>query len=131
MEGTGRGALGELDRMLGMLRQAAPGDEPGLASLRELVQRMGRADIQVTVDSDVAEARLPRSMSMCAYRIIQEALITASSTGTPMRRGSRCATHPRRSGWRSATTGGACRRGTTPAEGCSASASGWRCSAAA
>jgi signal transduction histidine kinase len=81
MESTGREALGELDRMLGMLRQAAPGDEPGLASLRELVQRMGRAGIQVTVDSDVAEARLSRSMSMCAYRIIQEALINALKHG--------------------------------------------------
>lgn len=85
MESTGREALGELDRMLGMLRQAEPGDdpgdEPGLASLRGLVERMGRAGIEVTVDSDVAEARLSRSMSVCAYRIIQEALINALKHG--------------------------------------------------
>jgi signal transduction histidine kinase len=81
VEDTGREALGELDRMLGMLRQGEPGDEPDLASLPGLVERMGHAGIEVTVDNTVAGGALPRSMSMCAYRIIQEALTNALKHG--------------------------------------------------
>jgi signal transduction histidine kinase len=81
VESTGREALSELDRMLGMLRQDASGDEPDLANLPGLVERMAHAGIKVTVDNDLSTAALPRSMSMCAYRIIQEALTNALRHG--------------------------------------------------
>jgi signal transduction histidine kinase len=81
LENTGRDALGELDRMLGILRQAPAADEADLASLPGLVGRMAEAGVRVTVDSDITEGQLPRSLSTCAYRIVQEALTNAIRHG--------------------------------------------------
>jgi signal transduction histidine kinase len=73
MESTGREALGDLDRLLGALRHAPSGAEPGLAGLPGLVERFGQAGVQVTVDSDATEALLSSTLSQCAYRIVQAA----------------------------------------------------------
>jgi len=91
IEQTGREALGELDRVLGVLhRNASPstGDgaaaiapEPGLADLPRLAGRMAQAGIAVTVDVDEAAAQVPRSLDLSLYRIVQEALTNALKHG--------------------------------------------------
>ncbi|MFJ8039180.1 sensor histidine kinase [Kitasatospora sp. NPDC096147] len=81
LEQTGRDALDELDRVLAALRhQPDPGADdpsgrPGLADLDLLTGRMDRAGLTVGLRLDpVALARLPRSIDVSAYRIVQEAL---------------------------------------------------------
>jgi signal transduction histidine kinase len=85
VESTGRDALGELDRVLGILRQdegkGAGDGEPGLNSLPALVARMADAGMTVDVEADPATADLPRSISLSAYRIVQEALTNALKHG--------------------------------------------------
>jgi signal transduction histidine kinase len=62
VESTGRDALGELDRMLGILRQGEPAsaDEPGLPSLPDLVRRMRDVGIDVALDVDERRHRYPQ-----------------------------------------------------------------------
>ncbi|MFJ1751543.1 sensor histidine kinase [Kitasatospora sp. NPDC088134] len=79
LEQTGNDALGELDRVLGLLRgpapqrpDAAPASDPGLAELPRLVGRMNRAGLRVTLAQDAPP--LPADQDRCAYRVVQEAL---------------------------------------------------------
>ncbi|MEV0191503.1 sensor histidine kinase [Kitasatospora purpeofusca] len=82
MEHTGRDALDDLDRVLGLLRRegghgedaegAAP--QPGLGDLERLAGRLGGAGPRVRVRIDPAARRVPRSLDVSAYRIVQEAL---------------------------------------------------------
>ena len=86
VETVGRDALGELDRVLGILRldDAAgsdPADEPGLPHLPSLVRRMGDAGIRVDVEVDGDLATVSQSVSLSVYRIIQEALTNALKHG--------------------------------------------------
>ncbi|WP_051943590.1 sensor histidine kinase [Streptacidiphilus rugosus] len=85
MEHTGRQALEELDRVLGLLRQEEPGTLPGLAHLASLTERMELAGIRVTarVDPDVHQA--PRPLDLSAYRIVQEALTNTVKHGRASR----------------------------------------------
>ncbi len=86
MEQTGRDALTELDRVLGILRQDNPDADsqesaPGLADLPDLAQRMTQAGIHVSVELDPELSQLPRSLDLSAYRIVQEALTNALKHG--------------------------------------------------
>lgn len=86
IEHTGREALDELRRVLGVLRRDAPGEEvattdrtpqPTLATLPELVAPLREAGMPV--DLDVRDGRadgqgLPGGVELSAYRIVQEAL---------------------------------------------------------
>ncbi len=87
MEHTGRDALDDLDRVLGLLRRGAghgdgdPGEDgegaapqPGLADLERLADRLGQAGPRVRLRIDPAARRVPRSLDVSAYRIVQEAL---------------------------------------------------------
>ncbi|WP_053644230.1 histidine kinase [Streptomyces sp. XY431] len=89
MEHTGRDALDDLDRVLGLLRRGDDGEfgsgeygddgegaapQPGLADLERLARRLGRAGPRVRVRIDPAARRVPRSLDVSAYRIVQEAL---------------------------------------------------------
>lgn len=85
VERTGREALDELDRVLGVLRRD-DGDEgadlrPGLAALPHLVERVAGAGMAVTVHIDPPEPHLPGSLDQSAYRIVQEALTNALRHG--------------------------------------------------
>jgi signal transduction histidine kinase len=78
VEVTGRGALEELRRILGLLRDGAeqPSLEPvpGIGDLEALADRVRAAGIPVrlAVTGDAAEP--PPAVSLTAYRIVQEAL---------------------------------------------------------
>jgi signal transduction histidine kinase len=79
---TARDALGEMRRLLGVLRTDVDGEaerapQPGLARLDELVEtaRAAGSDVQLTVQGDGAP--LPPGVDLCAYRILQEALTNA------------------------------------------------------
>ena len=78
IETSGREALVELRRLLGILRtaekQLAIGPQPGLASLPSLVAQMGKAGLPVQVRIEGEPAPLPPGIDLCAYRILQEAL---------------------------------------------------------
>lgn len=76
---SGRQALTELRRLLGVLR---PGDagapalspQPGLADLPGLAERMGHAGLSVSISEDGSPGELTPGVELTAYRIVQEAL---------------------------------------------------------
>lgn len=77
IEAGGREALLELRRLLGLLRDAGEAElapQPTLARLRELVDRMRAAGIDVALRMDVAAEELDAAVDLSAYRIVQEAL---------------------------------------------------------
>ena len=78
IEQTGRQSLGELDRVLGILRDdgvaAIEPPAPDLSDLDSLVGRVREADIPVTLSVSGGVTSLPIELQRAAYRIIQEAL---------------------------------------------------------
>jgi signal transduction histidine kinase len=78
IEQTGRLALGELRRLLGVLRTEDEGEElspqPSLDHLDGLVAKVEEAgvDVEVTVEGDLQD--LPTALGLSAYRILQEGL---------------------------------------------------------
>jgi signal transduction histidine kinase len=71
--------LGELRRVLGVLRTGVPGTapQPGLADLDALVDSARSGGVSVTVVVDGEPAALPEGVDLSAYRIVQEALSNA------------------------------------------------------
>ena len=78
--GSAREALGDLRRMLGVLRNdgdGADGDrspQPGLAALAELAGEMRLAGVPVSLRVEGDPVPLASSVDVSAYRIVQEAL---------------------------------------------------------
>jgi signal transduction histidine kinase len=91
IEDTGREALAEMRRLLGMLRrdgdELALAPQPSLAHLEALAVRMGRAGLPTTIEVQGEPLRLPPGIDLAAYRIVQEALTNAlkHSRGTQAR----------------------------------------------
>lgn len=89
ISGTGRQALAEMRRLLGVLRtgeQPESGEyvpQPGVEQLADLIDQVRGAGLPV--DFQVAgEARpLPSSVELTAYRIVQEALTNTRKHGGP------------------------------------------------
>jgi signal transduction histidine kinase len=81
IESTGREALEELDRLLGILRTEEDEPDlpplPGLEQLRALAGRFEDAGLPVELSIEGEQVPLPRSLDQSAYRIIQEALTNA------------------------------------------------------
>ena len=79
--GSGRQALDELRRLLGLLREddetAATAPQPGLARLDELVADARGAGLTVDTRVDGDMGGLPAGVDLTAYRIVQEALTNA------------------------------------------------------
>jgi signal transduction histidine kinase len=79
IEATSRGALTELRRLLGVLRQA---DEPqgglapvpGLADLEGLLAEVAKTGLAVRLQVNGTRPQLPAGVDLSAYRIVQEAL---------------------------------------------------------
>jgi signal transduction histidine kinase len=87
---TGRQALVEMRRLLGVLR--SDGDQvpslapqPGLAEVPSLVEQVGRAGLRVELVVEGAQVPLPAGVDLSAYRIVQEALTNAVKHGGPGR----------------------------------------------
>jgi signal transduction histidine kinase len=78
IEETGRQALGELDRLLGILRSeqdgAAVAPPEGLDQLPALATRFREAGLPVVLRVEGEVVPLPRPLELSAYRIVQEAL---------------------------------------------------------
>jgi signal transduction histidine kinase len=95
IEATGREALTEMRRMLGILRADGdeptpgdPGDErapaPGLAELAALAEHAAEAGVHVDLDVP-ADHDLPEGVALAAYRIVQEALTNVAKHAAPTR----------------------------------------------
>jgi len=78
IEKTGRTSLGELDRVLSILREdgaaAVEPPAPELGDLDSLVGRVREADIPVTLTVSGAASAVPHDVQRAAYRVVQEAL---------------------------------------------------------
>ena len=78
IEESSRQAVGELQRMLGLLRRDGEADglapQPSLRQLDSLTGHMLEAGLRVTVRRIGAARPLPASVDVSAYRIVQEAL---------------------------------------------------------
>jgi signal transduction histidine kinase len=78
IRGSAHDALGEMRRMLGVLREGDEGSEhgpqPGLAQLPELVEHARAGGQPVALEVDGEPRSLPPSLDLTAYRIVQEAL---------------------------------------------------------
>ncbi len=84
---AGREGLGEMRRMVGLLREPAGDDsrapQPGLADLDPLVADFAGAGLPVSVHVNGEARRLPGGVDLSAYRIIQESLTNALKHGGP------------------------------------------------
>jgi signal transduction histidine kinase len=79
---TAREALTETRRLLGVLREDTGGNadrapQPGLRELDDLIDRAQATGTHIRLLRHGKFARLPRSVDLAAYRIVQEALTNA------------------------------------------------------
>lgn len=86
IETVARETLGEIDRLVGTLRdqQAGASVEPpqSLDALESLVARHRAAGLDVEVRVRGSRRRVPASVASAAYRIVQESLTNAARYGT-------------------------------------------------
>jgi signal transduction histidine kinase len=81
VEGTGRQALGEMRRLLGILRgdeeetRLAP--QPGIADIGSLAEHVRAAGLPVDLAVEGEPQTLPPGIDLAAYRVVQEALTNA------------------------------------------------------
>src|SRR3954452_219717 len=89
IEGTGRAALAEMRRLLGVLRKDGEGGgrtpQPGTGTLDMLVDRAQEAGLDVRVAIDGERKTLPAGIDVSVFRIIQEALTNALKHAGPTR----------------------------------------------
>jgi signal transduction histidine kinase len=89
IRGTATGALGEMRRMLDVLRPGDEGSEhapqPGLAQLPALLDHARAAGLHVELRVLGTPRELPPSLDLSAYRIVQEALtnVRKHAPGSP------------------------------------------------
>jgi signal transduction histidine kinase len=86
---TGRQALAEMRRMLGVLRRDEDGTEPGRAplpgigQLGELLQQTRATGLPVSFTVEGVPQPLPDGAALAAYRIVQESLTNTRKHGGP------------------------------------------------
>ena len=89
IERTGSQTLGEMRRLLGMLRaddeQLALAPQPSLSALDVLAREVTRAGLPVEVRIEGEPAELPAGVDLSAFRIVQEALTNALKHAGPAR----------------------------------------------
>lgn len=78
VEATGRTAMSELRRMLGVLRKPGEADDltpqPSLRHLDLLIAQMRQAGLEVDLDVQGSTETAPPGVDLAAYRIVQEGL---------------------------------------------------------
>jgi signal transduction histidine kinase len=89
IEGTGRAALVEMRRLLGVLRKEGEGGvrtpQPGTQTLDMLVDRAQEAGLDVRVAIEGKKKTLPAGVDVSVFRIIQEALTNSLKHAGPTR----------------------------------------------
>ena len=89
IESTGRGAMIEMRRVLGLLQPPAPGAEldptPTLGQLPALIARTEQAGLPVRLSISGSPTELPPGMELNAFRIVQEALTNTLKHAGPSR----------------------------------------------
>jgi signal transduction histidine kinase len=91
IESTGRQALVELRRLLGLLRDGDRGDgaaltpQPGLEHLESLAAAAREAGLPVEITVEGDPRPLPAGVALSAYRIVQEALTNSLKHAGPAR----------------------------------------------
>jgi signal transduction histidine kinase len=84
---TGRTALAEMRRLLGVLRSEprspdrAP--QPGVDQLEDLLEQVRAAGLPVHFSVEGVPVPLPQGMALAAYRIVQESLTNTRKHGGP------------------------------------------------
>ena len=88
IEATGRQALSETRRLLGLMRREgerqSPAPQPGLEHLTALAAQVRKAGLPVTVLVRGDPRPLPGGLNLSAYRIIQEALTNVLKHAGPV-----------------------------------------------
>ena len=81
VEETGRQALGEMRRLLGILRgdeqEARLAPQPGISDIASLVEQVRVAGLPVDLVVEGEVQPLPPGVDLAAYRVVQEALTNA------------------------------------------------------
>ncbi|MEU9373586.1 sensor histidine kinase [Streptomyces sp. NPDC048255] len=89
ISGTGRQALAEMRRLLGVLRTGEPQEsedyvpQPDVEQIEVLVEQVRAAGLEVDFEVEGAPRRLPSGVELTAYRIVQEALTNTRKHGGP------------------------------------------------
>jgi signal transduction histidine kinase len=85
IEEVARETAGEIDQLVGVLRQDAASGEveppPGLGAVEELVARHSASGLDVVATIEGQRRTLPTNVDRGAYRILQEALTNAARHG--------------------------------------------------
>jgi signal transduction histidine kinase len=85
VEATGREALTEMRRLVGLLREqgAMPefAPQPGLGTMDALLDTVRSAGLPVELEVDGTPQELPPGIDLAAYRVVQEALTNALKYG--------------------------------------------------
>jgi signal transduction histidine kinase len=80
LSGAAREALGDMRRLLGVLRYDQPAGrapQPQLADLPVLIETARQAGVPVMLSAAPALDQVPSGVGVCAYRIVQESLSNA------------------------------------------------------
>ncbi|MFD5507047.1 sensor histidine kinase [Streptomyces sp. NPDC127051] len=94
ISGTGRQALAEMRRLLGVLRTGEPQEsedyvpQPDVEQIEVLVEQVRAAGLTVDFEVEGTPRRLPTGVELTAYRIVQEALTNTRKHGGPDARAS-------------------------------------------
>ncbi|MCX5074782.1 sensor histidine kinase [Streptomyces sp. NPDC054949] len=89
ISGTGRQALAEMRRLLGVLRTGEPQEsedyvpQPDVEQIEVLVEQVRAAGLTVDFQVEGTPRRLPSGVELTAYRIVQEALTNTRKHGGP------------------------------------------------
>ena len=85
---TGRSALVEMRRLLGVLRTqdgvAERAPQPGIDQLEDLLEQVRTTGVTVEFKVEGVPVELPQGVALAAYRIVQESLTNARKHGGPL-----------------------------------------------